>query len=266
MSNAREVLDAAEMPSLEDAPWAYPDGRLARDRGPSVYGGGQVYPLGEDEDPASLLRSLGGAGLAERVPVVALGSNAYPRQLLDKFEADPVADDRVPTLRAVVPDLAISYAAMLSRKGYVPVSARWALGRRCETWLQWLTVEQLTVIAATEGRGYRLVRVPGVVAGVLEGGWGAGRLPAYAWAHTTLLDLGSGPIDLEAVDQPELLRMVLAGADGGVLREGRRLPEGSIGAVRSWLRGRAIGNRLPDGWREIDRDAGDFPGNLIGAG
>ncbi len=254
MPPPRTVLDARALPSLRERPCAYPDARPLDARPPGVYAAGRVHVLGEEERPDDLLRALGAAPLAARAPVLAVGSNAYPRQLLDKFSPRGLADDSVPTLRCRVARAAIAYAGALSRWRYIPVSLRARPGAGCETWLQWLTVEQFTRISATEGAAYRLVAVPDVVAPAL----GAGRLTALGWAHEALLDLGGGPLGPAAIDQRALLDRALRAVDPGAAWDGCRLPEEAVAPLRRWLRAHRAANPLPDSWRLVERDPAAF--------
>lgn len=241
-------IDARALPSLRDEPCRYPDARPLGERTPFLYAGGRVRPLRDGEEPAALLWEMGAAGVSERIAVVAVGSNAYPRQLLDKFSARPVSDDSVPTLRCRVKNLAIGYAAALSSKGYVPATLRHQPGAICQTWLQLLSAEQLTVIAETEGRSYRLVRLPGVeVQGLV------GLTAAFGWAHSWLLDPGAGPLDLDTLDQGALLRRALAGVESPADWDGCRLGPSSREYVKRWLKARARANDLPSAWEPIDR-------------
>ena len=256
----RTVLDARALASLRERPCAYPDARPADARLPYVYAAGWAHLLGEGERPDDLLRALGGAPVAARIPVLAVGSNAYPRQLFDKFADTGLADDSVPTLRCRVAQAAIAYAGALSRRRYIPVSLRARPGVRCETWLQWPTVEQLACISATEGAAYRLVAIPDVVAPAL----GPGRLTALGWAHEALLDLGDGPFGPAAMDQRALLDRVLRAADPATAWDGCLLPEAAVAPLRRWLRERGIANPLPAAWRIVERDPAAFAAYLPG--
>ncbi len=260
MPGSRVVLDAGLLPSLRERPCAYPDARPPDRRAPYVYAGGRAHILGDGESPHALLRSLGGAPLAARIPVLAVGSNAYPRQLLDKFATAPPADDSVPTLRCRVPQAAIAYAGALSRWGYIPATLCARPGASCETWLQWLTVEQLTRISSTEGQAYRLVAAPDVVAPAM----GARSMTALGWAHESLLDLGGGPIGLAEMSQRTLLDRVLRGVDAGAAWDGCALPAAAIGPLRRWLRERGAANPLPPSWCIVERDAAAFTAYLPG--
>ena len=293
MPAADGSIDAAFLPSLRDRPCLYPDGAGSAGqawacRSAYVYAGGQATPLGPQDDPAALLARLGGAGPADRIRVLAAGSNAYPRQLLDKFREHAVRDDSVLTVPCTAPGAAVSYVAALSRWGYVPVGMRSQPGAECATWVQLLTVEQLAAIARTEGKAYRLVRVPGVVTPALDGldgrGVEEGGATVYGWAHERLLawegdvletgaaepDLagaspaGAGPLDLASMSQRALLARLVEAVLPGLEWDGCRLPETARGPIDAWLRGRAIANDLPSAWRPLDRDAADFPDCLLG--
>ena len=295
MPAADGSIDAALLPSLRDRPCLYPDGagcagQAWAGRSAYVYAGGQATPLGPQDDPAALLVRLGGAGPADRIRVLAVGSNAYPRQLLDKFREHAVRDDSVLTVSCTAPGVAVAYVAALSRWGYVPVGLRSQPGAECATWVQLLTVEQLAAIARTEGKAYRLVRVPGVVTAALDGldglgGWGVGEGGAtvYGWAHARLLawdgdvpetgapgsDLagvspaGAGALDVASMGQRALLARLVEAVLPGLEWDGCRLPETARGPIDAWLRGRAMANDLPAAWRPLDRDAADFPDCLL---
>ena len=254
MPGSRVVLDAGLLPSLRERPCAYPDARPPDQRAPYVYAAGRVHVLGEGERPDGPLRSLSGAPISARIPVLAVGSNAYPRQLLDKFAAARLADDSVPTLRCRAPHVAIAYAGALSRWRYIPATLRARPGASCDTWLQWLTVEQLTLISSTEGRAYRLVATPDVVAPAM----GGRPMTALGWAHESLLDLGGGPIGLAEIGQRALLDRVLRGVDAGAAWDGCALPAAAIGPLRGWLRERSAANPLPPSWRRVARDPAAF--------
>ena len=254
MPPPRTVLDARALPSLRERPCAYPDARPADARPPHVYAAGSVHVLGEGERPDDLLRTLGGAPVAARIPVLAVGSNAYPRQLLDKFADAGLADESVPTLRCRVARVGIAYAGALSGLRYIPVSLRARPGGHCETWLQWLTVEQLVRISGTEGAAYRLVAIPGVVAPAL----GSGRSSALGWAHESLLDLGDGPFGPAEMEQRALLGHALRAVDPAAAWDGCVLPEATVAPLRRWLRERGAANPLPASWRIVERDPRAF--------
>ncbi len=279
---------AADWPSLGDEPCRYPDGRAPADRVPYGFSRGQVYPLvrGGGAAPwvlreagatslADWLRAVGGAALEERVAVLAVGSNVYPRQLLDKFRRSRVEDDSVITLGCRVNGAALAYAAQLSRAGYVPVSLQTAPGRETRSWIQYVTPAQLEAIAEGEGAAYALVECSaGGRAVVVEG------LPrprrAYGWMHRALLgrgaelglELGLGPgggvVGVVGVEQAVLLAALVRRVDVGAVWDGCRLPQGLRAGVRAAVRTAAVGNPIPAAWPVVDRAAAGFASGLVG--
>ena len=132
-------------PSLVDAPALYPDARNRDNRGPLLYRAGKTWPLRSQPDTAG------------RIPLLAVGSNGYPRQLDDKLSGTHADLQGIPILPAILRDLDVAYCPIRSRKGYIPVTLAERPGAVCLTWLQWLTPEQLNIISATEGSRYSLV-------------------------------------------------------------------------------------------------------------
>ncbi len=132
-------------PSLADLPALYPDARNRPNRGPFLYRAGKSWPLWTQPDTA------------DRIPLLAVGSNGYPRQLQDKLSGTPADLQGVPTIPTILRDFDVAYCPIRSRKGYIPVTLAARPGAICLTWLQWLTPEQLNIISATEGSRYALV-------------------------------------------------------------------------------------------------------------
>ena len=140
-------------PSLADVPALYPDARNRINRGPLVYRAGGTHPL------------VGQPDTADRVPLLAVGSNGYPRQLADKFADFPDADlQGVALVPCILRGYDVAWCPMIGRKGYAPVTLAERPDAVCLTWLQWLTRKQLEIIAATEGRRYALVGGPALAA------------------------------------------------------------------------------------------------------
>ena len=132
-------------PRLADVPALYPDARNRPNRGPFLYRAGKSWPLRSQPDTSG------------RIPVLAVGSNGYPRQLHDKLSGTPADLQGVPTIPTILRDFDVAYCPIRSRKGYIPVTLAARPGAICLTWLQWLTPEQLNIISATEGSRYALV-------------------------------------------------------------------------------------------------------------
>ena len=153
------ILDARELPSLTDAPARYPDARPPAARTPFALVGAEWRELRGPLDGAALDAWLAdrGGGFAERAALLAVGSNAYPRQLFDKVAGLPCAEQGIVVAPAVAADLGVAFCPIRSRKGYVPVTAARRAGHAERTWLQWLTEAQLARVRETEGPRYALV-------------------------------------------------------------------------------------------------------------
>ena len=140
---------------------------------------------GSAPELATVLEAAGAVSLDDRVPVLAIGSNAAPAQLRHKFE-DRDTPLLIPSVRARVDGVQLGFTAFLAPAGYVPATIYPEAGNTVELAVQWLDVAQLREIDATELPYYRRVwldasqgvRVlletgevlPGVHAYVAEGG------------------------------------------------------------------------------------------------
>jgi hypothetical protein len=110
----------------------------------------------------NVLLRWGATEITQRIPVLAVGSNIYPRQLFDKFQ-DALIDDTIPAVRGVIQNLEIAFCPFLNPFGYVPVTPRYRAGARTHAWLQLLSLGQLQLIASSE-KSYQFVLVPNSVA------------------------------------------------------------------------------------------------------
>ena len=198
--------DVREWPSLAEQPGLYPDARPRAERTPFALVGAQLRELRGELDGGALdewLASRGG-GFAERTALLAVGSNAYPRQLFDKFAGLPCAEQGIITAPAVAAGIGVAFCPILSRKGYVPVTAALRAGHEERTWLQWLTAAQLARVRETEGPRYALVGGAALAAAVTA----AAGLPrpdaVYAWWFDSVLrgsrSEGGGTVWLDAED------------------------------------------------------------------
>ncbi|GGX02563.1 hypothetical protein GCM10010297_25480 [Streptomyces malachitofuscus] len=86
----------------------------------------------------------------DRVPVLAVGSNACPGQLRHKMAESGIITP-LPMVRARVTGVGIGVSAHVSRMGYVSNSPVAAPGAVRELFVLWLDARQLTVIDASEG-------------------------------------------------------------------------------------------------------------------
>ncbi|TXS46394.1 hypothetical protein EAO75_27150 [Streptomyces sp. uw30] len=86
----------------------------------------------------------------DRVPVLAVGSNACPGQLRSKMDEFGIVSP-LPMVKARVTGLDVGVSAHVSHMGYVSASPFHAPGHVRELFLTWLDDEQLAVIDASEG-------------------------------------------------------------------------------------------------------------------
>ena len=183
------IRDVRELPSLADQPRRYPDARPLESRSAFALAGAQLRELpGRLDGPAlNAWQAARGGRFAERTALLAVGSNAYPRQLFDKFADQPCAEHGIITVPVRLAGCGVAFCPLLSRRGYVPVTPAERAGHIERTWLQWLTAAQLARVRETEGPRYALVGgAPLVAALTLPDG-----LPppfaVYAWWFDSVL-------------------------------------------------------------------------------
>jgi len=124
-----------------------------------------VGAAGEPEE-SELSVLVGRIRLKGRVPVLAVGSNAAPSQLREKFadwgpREGPEAE--IPVLRVELDGFDVVYAGHVAKRGYLPATLLQRSGATVKTMCTWLTSCQLNQVNPTEGLGWRygLVPVPG---------------------------------------------------------------------------------------------------------
>lgn len=288
-------LSDDRFPSLRAHPCRYPDARDPAARLPFLLHRGALLRLTpvDAPEPGAVLVDAGGDRLsldrwlhqadsppiAARIPVLAIGSNAYPRQLADKFHAHPLLDTAVPVLACTLTDLRIVFCAHLAAAGYIPVTPALRPGARTHTWIQWLTPEQLEAVAATEGAAYSLLTATD------SGQWLAldhvQSLPRRfaVWWHHAALDLGEGvvafagnpaaglPADPGGLTETVLLHRVVAlwmRRQGKSLAwDGCSLPPERREALRRFLYAHARPNPPPPDWTEWDHSAPGFAARVL---
>ncbi len=175
--------DARRWPGAEHHPTAYPG---ARPPGSFLYHRGRVYRPGPAsgglDGMAALLARFQGAPLAERHAVLAVGSNACPGRLLEKFGAGARA--AIPVAAGTVDGTAAVHLAGVAAYGAIPATAWAAPGCRTRLWATLLDPAALAVLNASEsvGRTYKLVALEAPL--LLADGTRIGPLYAYAsgWA------------------------------------------------------------------------------------
>jgi hypothetical protein len=182
----------------------------------------------------------------DRVPVLAVGSNACPGQLRYKMEESGV-DSPLPMVRTRVRGIAVGVSAHVSLMGYVSASPVKSPQASAELFVIWLDPRQLAVVDASEGApradgNYRRTwlpapdarveltdgqMLPGVYSyvnqhGVLRGGDGIARRHPGQHALLTELLLDCAPLRELFGDSPEEF-CARARADATLCARGTRL-------------------------------------------
>jgi hypothetical protein len=127
-----EALGLAEAP--RDHPLSYP-GVWPEESG--LLDGDRLLPLTRLRFP-------------DRVPVLAVGSNACPAQLRHKMREYELSSP-IPLVKAKVTGLEVGVSAHVSGMGYVSASPFRAAGHTRELFLTWLDPAQLAAVDASEG-------------------------------------------------------------------------------------------------------------------
>ena len=206
-------------PSLAEVPALYPDARQREHRGPLLYRAGRVWPLRSQPDTA------------DRVALLAVGSNGYPRQLYDKLVGTEADLQGIPILPTILRDFDVAFCPIRSRKGYVPVTLAERPGAICLTWLQWLTPEQLDIVSASEGARYSLVGGASLAARLALSPRLRRPGAVYAWWFDSILEQGGATVWLDVYRQQ---RSQQAGLE---INGSERRP-----------------NPVPHGWRVVPRE------------
>lgn len=153
------------------------------------------------------------ASVNNRVPVLAVGSNASPAQMRHKFGRSGVSLV-IPMVRAEVEGLAVGVAAEVARAGYVPATPIVGPDLASTLFVQWLDNRQLAALDATESSYTRVRLTPGSPddAGVrvrLPSGEILGACYAYVANRGVLVHDGR---PRRSGDQAQLLTELLAGS------------------------------------------------------
>jgi len=108
----------------------------------------------------NLLLRLGATRITDRIPVLAIGSNSYPRQIHDKLH-NTATEDTIPVLQGTLTGAEIVFCPYLAERGYLPVTLRKEVGAKSIASLQLLSNAQLTQIGETE-RNYWFISLKGL--------------------------------------------------------------------------------------------------------
>jgi hypothetical protein len=166
----RNARFARDYPGAQHVPLDYPGHRPATS---FLYLGGRIAPVRESPSrPGLLINECAGeksvdeflaahdlVPLCQRYAVLAVGSNACPGRLEEKFiDKD---HDAIIVIKGWIADVDSIYSACLTDYGGLPATITEAPGTEIAIWLTLLTHAQLTIMNASEGLGddYSLVSV-----------------------------------------------------------------------------------------------------------
>jgi hypothetical protein len=158
----------------------------------------------------AVLAALGEVPLAQRTPVLAVGSNAATAVVRHKLGTRGVSTV-VPVVTGVVARMDVGHSAHVSRGGYVPAAPLHRSTARTRVVLQLLDQAQLAAVDETEPNYERVEVSAARYPLVLSGGARPDRVHVYASRHGVLHLSGRGPARL--LTQPEVLAAL---GDAGV--------------------------------------------------
>ncbi|KOX10328.1 hypothetical protein ADL05_26520 [Nocardiopsis sp. NRRL B-16309] len=165
-----------------------------------------VEGAGERTTAAALLARLGRAPMADRYPVLAVGSNAAPAQMRRKLRARSLAAV-LPMTSADVDGITAGVSAHVSRPGYVPATPV-ALPGRSRLFVLWPDGTELAALDATEPNYRRRLLPVDRHSVTLASGVRLRSCFVYVGRHGRLVDEAGRPRRL--TDQATLIRALLA--------------------------------------------------------
>jgi hypothetical protein len=172
---------------------------------PAVSAGPVGGPGPQDGALDSVLAAAGRPPMADRTPVLAVGSNASPAQLRRKL-ANAGLPTQIPITAVTVGGLAVGVSAHVSRPGYLPATPVPDPGTQSKLWLLWLDPTTLDTVDATEPNYHRVRLLPRYPVRLTSGqgvtdGW------VYLSRHGHLLNATGQPRRL--TDQATLITALL---------------------------------------------------------
>jgi hypothetical protein len=172
----------------------------------AVAGAGPAHWSMSSRPLSDVLEQQGGAPLNARMPVVAVGSNAAPSQLLRKFATRSVSP-LIPVTLSNVSNLVPGVSAHVSKPGYIPAVPVKILDSVSRLFVLWLDNSQLRVLDETEPNYWRR-RLPAESCTVrLESGIALPKCFLYVGKHGCLVDMQGRPRRL--TDQRTLIQELL---------------------------------------------------------
>ena len=166
------------------------------------------------EDAATILQRLNSTPLADRIAVLAYGSNVNPVQIAKKM-AGLVADRVVPLLLGEVAELTPVYAGHIATYGAIPATLDLVAGEHNRIFLSFFTLPQLEATIASEHGNYALCgsqHAQIYLSGLDK------PLPFYTFvSHKGVLVLNGELVPLRSLTEEEVIRTLLqeiAGEEG----------------------------------------------------
>lgn len=141
------------------------------------------------------LHNANAVPMTERLPVLAVGSNASPGQLAYKY-ARSLHDNVIPVTCVTVTGITVAHSAHVSVPGYIPYAPVLST-RGCTTKLHalWLDAEQIRCMDMTEPNYRRVpIHVGDVITIRLESGAPIGTATLYAGRWGVLRIAPNGPL------------------------------------------------------------------------
>lgn len=173
-------------------------------------GGWVASPPSGPEPLDSVLAKAGAAPMAARIPVLAVGSNAAPAQLMRKFAAAG-ARAAVPVTSVRVHGITVGVSAHVSVPGYLPATPVPDPSAVSALHITWLGAAELAVMDATE-LNYTRGALAATHTVQLPSGQRVtgGQIYVSRWGYLT----SPAGTPLELAPQPELIRQLLAHVPG----------------------------------------------------
>jgi hypothetical protein len=199
---------------------------------------------GQSKALDDVLRDRGAALTGDRVPVLAVGSNAAPAQIRRKLSTAGLAA-AVPVTAVTVDGLSVGVSAHVSNPGYLPatpVPDPFAKSQRM--WVTWLAPDELQTMDKTEPN-YDRVQVPASCPIRLTPSQRLSECWLYVSHHGYLAERSGEPRKL--IDQSGLITSLLADMPG--------LTDLAGTSPEEWV-SRAHDQSVRDGIRDLFRSSG----------
>jgi hypothetical protein len=199
---------------------------------------------GESKALDEVLRELEAVLTGNRVPVLAVGSNAAPAQIRRKLSTAGLATS-VPITAVIVDGLSVGVSAHVSKAGYVPATPVPDPSAKSQRmWVTWLAPDELQAMDETE-QNYDRMHVPASCSVRLTSAQALSECWLYVSQHGYLIERSGEPRKL--TDQGGLISSLLA--------EMPVLTDLAGPTPKEWI-SRARDQSTRDGIRDLFRSSG----------